>query len=56
MKSCPPAGSKVYFASATAFAERIGVKKKKIQLTKAHRGCMATLDNGFILIDRKWYS
>ncbi|MFB0514101.1 MAG: hypothetical protein ACETVQ_00840 [Candidatus Bathyarchaeia archaeon] len=56
MNSCPPADSKVYFAAATAFAERINVKKKRIQLTKAHRGYMATLDNGYILIDRKWYS
>ena len=56
MDSCPPAGSKVYFASATAFAERINVKKKRIQITKTHRGYMATLDNGLIIIEKKWYS
>lgn len=53
---CPEAGSKVHFAAATAFAERIELKKRKLQISKAHRGYMATLDNGWILIDQKWYS
>ena len=56
MKSSPPAGSIVYFAVATAFAKKIFVKPKLIQLTKAHRGTVATLDNGWLLIDKKWYS
>lgn len=53
---CPPVGSKIYFAAAVAFAERIDVKKKKIQISGAHRGYMATLDNGHIIIEEKWYS
>jgi len=56
VKSSPPAGSVIYFAVATAFARKIIVKPKLIQLTKAHRGSMVTLDNGWLLIDKKWYS
>lgn len=52
----PEVNSKVYFAAATAFAERIKQKKKKVQISRAHRGYMATLDNGFLIIDQKWYS
>lgn len=53
---CPEPGSKVFFAAATAFAERIKPKKRKVQISAAHRGYVATLDNGFIIIEQKWYS
>lgn len=53
---CPEPGSKVYFAAATVYAERINRKKKKVQISGAHRGYMAVLDNGHMLIDQKWYS
>jgi len=53
---CPQPGSKIYFAAATAFAERINLKKKKVQISETHRGVSATLDNGYMIIDQKWYS
>lgn len=53
---CPEAGSKIYFAAATAYAERIKMKERKVKVSKAHRGFMATLDNGWIIIDQRWYS
>jgi len=56
LDSTPPAGSKIFFAAATAFAEHIIKKDKKIPITKTHRGYMATLDNGYLIIDKKWYS
>jgi len=52
----PEAGSRVYFAAATVYAERIKLKDKKVQISGAHRGYMAVLDNGFLIIDQKWYS
>ena len=54
--SSPPAGSKVFFAAAVACAERIKMKEKRIQISGAHRGVMATLDNGWIIIEKQWYS
>jgi hypothetical protein len=56
LNSSPPVGSEIHFAAAILFAERIKVKKRKIQLTKTHRGYMATTDNGWITIEKKWYS
>lgn len=53
---CPEPDCKILFAAATAYAERIKKKERKIQISKAHRGYMATLDNGWIIIDQKWYS
>lgn len=53
---CPEPGSKVLFAAAIAFAERIKLKKRKVKISRAHRGYAARLDNGFIIIERKWYS
>lgn len=52
----PPPDTKVNFDAATAFARKITKGKKVIQLTKAHRGQTASIDNGYILIDRKWRS
>jgi hypothetical protein len=52
----PNIGSRVFFAAATAYAERINRKDKRVQISGAHRGFMATLDNGFLIIDQKWYS
>ena len=53
---CPEPVVKVFFAAATAFAERIDKKDKRVQVSGDHRGFMAILDNGFIIIDQKWYS
>jgi len=32
------------------------MKEKRIQISGAHRGVMATLDNGWIIIEKQWYS
>ncbi len=51
----PNAGSKISFAAAIVYAEKINLKPRKIQISKSHRGYMATLDNGFMIIEKKWY-
>jgi hypothetical protein len=53
---CPEPGTRVLFAAATAFAERIDKKDKRVHVSGAHRGVVATMDNGFLIIDQKWYS
>lgn len=54
---CPDAGSKIMFAAATAFARKIDHNKNKlIKLTGNHRGTMATIDQGWIIIEQEWYA
>ena len=47
---------KVLFAAATAYARKIDVKPKIVVLTSSHRGRMATIDNGWIVIEQEWYA
>jgi hypothetical protein len=51
----PPEGAKVLFLSASAFARKIDVKKKTVAFSSSHRGQVATLDDGWLIIDRAWY-
>lgn len=51
----PSGGTKVIFAAATAFARKIVVFKKPVRLTSGHRGKRASLDEGWLIIDQKWY-
>lgn len=53
---CPEVGMKVLFAAATAYARKIDVKPKIVVLTSSHRGRMATIDNGWIVIEQEWYA
>ncbi|HEX69609.1 MAG TPA: hypothetical protein ENG10_04875 [Candidatus Bathyarchaeota archaeon] len=53
----PKVGTKILFKAATAFARKITFKGLVI-LSGSHRGQMATLDNGYIIIDRlgrQWF-
>jgi len=53
---CPQVGTKVLFSAATACARKIDVKNKLVALTSSHRGYVATIDNGWIIIDQEWYA
>lgn len=53
---CPEPNSIIYFSAATVYAEKINKKEKRVQISKAHRGYVATVDNGYMIIDKKWYS
>lgn len=46
----------LYFEAATIYAREIEVKKKPIRLTGGHRGQMAKAKNGYIVIEKRWYS
>lgn len=56
MMIIPEEGVKVLFAAAAAFGEKIRVRKQRVQLTGAHTGQAATIDNGWIIIEQKWYA
>ena len=51
----PPASTKVYFEAAFVFARKIVVRKNVIKLTGKHRGKMARLDKGWLIIEEKWF-
>jgi hypothetical protein len=54
----PAADTKVHFNAATAFVRdaRIVNHEKPIFLSGAHRGIRVTLDSGYILVEREWFS
>jgi len=53
----PPEGCKVNFTAATAFARKIvHNQKKRVMLTGNHKGTVATIDLGWIIIDQEWYT
>ncbi len=52
----PDPDTKIMFAAATAFVRKYVISKKPIQLTAAHKGSRITLDQGWIIIDQRWYS
>jgi len=45
----------VHFETATAYARKIDVPPKLVRLTGGHRGRMARLRFGYLVIDKKWY-
>jgi uncharacterized protein YggU (UPF0235/DUF167 family) len=51
----PPEGAKVNFTAATVFARKIDVAKRQVMLTGGHKGNKASLDIGWLIIDRQWY-
>ena len=51
----PSKGSIVYFTKATAFARDIDLKPKLVKLSGSHRGKMADLEDGYIIIRKSWY-
>lgn len=52
----PKEGVKVLFLAASAFARNIDVKKRLVAFSSSHRGQVATLDDGWIIIDQAWYA
>lgn len=51
----PTPNTKIIFASATAFVRKYTVGKKQIKFTSSHRGTRISLNQGYIIIDRRWY-
>ena len=54
----PDADTKVHFSVATAFVRdaRIFDHAKPIVLSAGHRGIRVSLDTGYILVEREWFS
>jgi hypothetical protein len=53
---CPAIGERVLFAASTAFARKIDVQDKLVTLTGGHRGRLAKIDSGWIIIDQAWFA
>lgn len=51
----PPGGTRVNFAAAIVFARKIIVSKRPVMLTSSHRGKRAVVENGWLIIEQKWY-
>jgi len=51
----PPAGSIINFVAATAFARKIEPCHRKNAFSSAHRGNMAKMEKGYLIIDQAWY-
>ena len=51
----PPEGARIDFLAATVFARKIVIGKKLVVLTGCDRGQKASLDVGWIIIDKQWY-
>ena len=47
--------NKIHFAAAVVYARKIVVHPKIISFTKVHRGQMAKLDYGYLIIEEKWF-
>lgn len=45
----------IYFASATAYARKISILPRLVRLTGGHRGQMAKLELGYLIIEKRWY-
>jgi hypothetical protein len=54
----PPPDTKVHFKAATAFVRdaKIHNHKKPTRFTSSHRGIRVTLDIGYVLVERRWFS
>ena len=54
-ESYPVAGSIINFVAATACARKIEQCTKKINFSSSHRGQIAKLEKGYLIIDQEWY-
>jgi len=45
----------VYFRAAIVYAMKIQLGKKLVRLTGGHRGSMAACDNGYLVIEQRWF-
>jgi hypothetical protein len=44
-----------YFETATVYAGKINIMPRLVRLTGGHRGQMAKLDLGYLIVEKKWY-
>ncbi|MBI2183583.1 MAG: hypothetical protein HYU39_01340 [Thaumarchaeota archaeon] len=49
-------GSIIRFTSAVAYARKIEVAPRLVTLTGGHRGRMAKMELGYVIVEKKWYS
>lgn len=47
---------KIHFRAATAIARKIQLYDQLVKSSGAHRGQMAKLDNGYLIIEKAWFS
>jgi hypothetical protein len=45
-----------YFRAATVYARKISVREGLVRLSGVHRGKIAKIDNGYIIIEEQWFS
>lgn len=45
----------IRFARATVYARKIMLEKYLVRLTSGHRGRVARVYNGYIIIEKRWY-
>ncbi len=45
----------IHFKLATVYARKIDVKKELVRLTGGHRGRVARVEKGYIIIEKRWY-
>jgi hypothetical protein len=44
-----------HFHAAVAYARKIDVSNKLVRIWGVHRGQMAKLDDGFLIIEEEWF-
>jgi len=45
----------IRFRAATVYAKKIVISPKLVAFTSAHRGQMAKLDEGILIIEQEWF-
>jgi len=45
----------VYFHAATVYARKIELGKKLVKLSGTHRGSSAACDDGYLIIEQRWF-
>ncbi|MHB2036160.1 MAG: hypothetical protein ACYCPW_05390 [Nitrososphaerales archaeon] len=45
----------VSFTTATVYARKIALSPKLVRLTGGHKGQMAKLDLGYLVVEKEWY-
>ena len=45
----------IWFSSATVYARKIDVYHKLVAFTGVHRGQMAKLETGYLIIEKQWF-
>lgn len=53
--SQPTQSDQIWFSSGTIYARKIDVNTKLISFTGVHRGKMAKVDTGYLIIEKQWF-